>query len=219
MFMNYGKHYDLLIDRAKNRKYDGYVEYHHIVPRCLGGTDDKDNLVALTPEEHYVAHQLLVKIYPGNHALVKAAAMMVPDRPSNKLYGWIRKKLAVAMSVSQTGSGNSQYGYFWIHNKELKVSKKVPGNYTVPDGWEIGRIINFDKKKKRSADEYKIDRNIEARKMAYDLYQSFINSDCQSVTAFAKSVKTSQPRLTILWKKYVPEYNQNKKHGKSFKGS
>jgi hypothetical protein len=216
--MNYRKHYDLLIERARVREHNGYVEYHHVIPRCLGGTDDKHNLVALTPEEHYVAHQLLVKIYPGNHALVKAAAMMVPDRPSNKLYGWIRKKLATAMSVAQTGTGNSQYGFFWIHNKQLKVSKKVPGNYTLTDGWEMGRIINFDKKKKRSADEYKIDRNIEARKMAHDLYQSFINSDYQSVTAFAKSVKTSQPRLTILWKKYVPEYNQNKKHGKSFKG-
>ena len=27
----------------------------------MGGTDDEENLVELTPEEHYVAHQLLVK--------------------------------------------------------------------------------------------------------------------------------------------------------------
>lgn len=32
------------------------VEVHHIVPRHEGGTDDIDNLVALTKEEHALAH-------------------------------------------------------------------------------------------------------------------------------------------------------------------
>lgn len=39
-----------------------YFETHHIVPKSLGGTDDKNNLVNLTAREHYIAHLLLVKI-------------------------------------------------------------------------------------------------------------------------------------------------------------
>jgi hypothetical protein len=93
--MDYQKHYDLLINRAKNRILEGYVEKHHVIPRCMGGSDEKENLVSLTPEEYYTAYQLLVQIYPGNHKLVYAAVMMTIcdgiQQRSNKLYGWLKK--------------------------------------------------------------------------------------------------------------------------------
>ena len=54
----------------------GYTEKHHIVPKCMGGTDDKDNLVDLNAKGHYLAHKLLTKIYPGNVALLHAFSMM-----------------------------------------------------------------------------------------------------------------------------------------------
>lgn len=217
--MNYKKHYDLLISRGKQRKFDGYIEYHHIIPKCIGGSDDLDNIVALTPEEHYVAHQLLVKIYNKNYALIKAAAMMCCGRKSNKLYGWIRRKLSKAMSAAQRGEKNSQYGYFWIHNKQLKISKKVPKTHILESGWELGRIIDWNKVPDRKKDEYLDDKREESKKLAYELYNQFLTSNELSVTAFAKSIKTSQPRLTMLWKKYVVEYNEIKQQGKTFKKS
>ena len=36
-----------------------YKERHHIVPKCLGGTNEKDNLIDLYAKEHYEAHRLL----------------------------------------------------------------------------------------------------------------------------------------------------------------
>jgi len=94
--MNYQKHYDTLISRAKNRLLEGYTENHHIIPRCMNGSNKAKNLVALTPEEHYVAHQLLIKIYPKNHKLVYAALLMTANSSNqfrnNKLYGWLKKK-------------------------------------------------------------------------------------------------------------------------------
>ena len=36
--MNYQTIYNNLIDRATRRISEGYVEKHHIVPRCLGAT-------------------------------------------------------------------------------------------------------------------------------------------------------------------------------------
>lgn len=48
------------MEKAKSRNpLDGYTERHHIVPRCLGGSNRKENLVDLTAREHYVAHRLL----------------------------------------------------------------------------------------------------------------------------------------------------------------
>ena len=57
-----------------------------------GQQDDKSNLVELTPEEHYVAHQLLVKMYPDIDNLVYAANKMTVTskntKRNNKRYGW-----------------------------------------------------------------------------------------------------------------------------------
>ena len=91
--MDYKKHYTLLIERATNRQLHDYKERHHILPKCMGGTDATDNLVYLTPEEHYLAHLLLVKIYPEETRLVFAAHMMsVGKSRNNKVYGWLKKK-------------------------------------------------------------------------------------------------------------------------------
>lgn len=97
--MNYKSIYEKLIQRAKERNITTYTESHHIIPRCLGGADDASNLVDLTPEEHFLAHQLLVKIYKDNISLVYAAKMMTvsspkADRSKNKLFGWLRRKNA-----------------------------------------------------------------------------------------------------------------------------
>lgn len=101
--MNYQKIYDRIIDRARNRNLNCYKERHHILPRCLGGTDESFNLVDLTPEEHYVCHQLLIKIYPSSSKLVYAALAMSMSGPnnkfrSNKIYGWLRRKVSKVKS-------------------------------------------------------------------------------------------------------------------------
>lgn len=100
--MNYKNHYDRLIERSQTRILDGYVEKHHIIPKCLGGVNNTDNIAILTPEEHFLAHQLLIKMYPGNRDLIYAAQLMTTHhtgkRINNKLFGWLRKHCALAMS-------------------------------------------------------------------------------------------------------------------------
>lgn len=70
--MDYAKVYSALIERAQTRKLEGYVEKHHIRPKCMGGTDHSSNIVHLTAREHYIAHKLLVEIYPRHKKLVYA---------------------------------------------------------------------------------------------------------------------------------------------------
>ena len=135
--MNYKKIYEDLVSRGKSRVLETYSERHHIIPKCMGGSDDKENLVRLTPEEHYVAHQLLIKIYPDNYALVKAASMMISNRPSNKMYGWIRRRYSVVQSISQRGEMNSQYGTRWCHNPTTKENKKTKD--VIENGWIWGK--------------------------------------------------------------------------------
>ena len=93
--MNYTKIYNNLITRAQNRIIEGYVEVHHIVPRRLNGSNDPTNLVALTPEEHYLCHLMLVKIHPTNRKLLHAAKLM-SGQNNNKKYGWVKRRISAA---------------------------------------------------------------------------------------------------------------------------
>ena len=152
--MNYQKIYQNLIDRSKNRikNIDEYYESHHIIPRCLGGDNTQENLTDLTAREHFIAHLCLVRIYPGNHSLVRAAVMMTcgsskHQRSGNRIYEWLRKQHSVAMSISQTGNGNSQFGSVWIFNKVQNKNKKIKVtelNEYLDAGWEKGRVYDFN---------------------------------------------------------------------------
>src|SRR5690554_381589 len=72
--MNYTKIYnDFIEDRLKNQHLvmGDYFEKHHIIPKSLGGSDEKENIVCLTASDHLFAHKLLALIYGGKmwHAL------------------------------------------------------------------------------------------------------------------------------------------------------
>lgn len=86
----------------------------------MDGTDDADNLATLTAREHYVAHQLLVKLHPDNYSLANAANMMSTSSTNqvrnNRSYAWLRERYAKAKSEQQKGSGNTNYGKRWYVN-------------------------------------------------------------------------------------------------------
>jgi hypothetical protein len=102
--VNYSAHYDRLIYRARIRVLTGYRERHHVIPRCIGGGNEKENIVELTAEEHFLAHQLLSKMHPTSHGLAWAAVNMARRAHCNKAYGRLRRKLA--KHISQLNRGN-----------------------------------------------------------------------------------------------------------------
>lgn len=94
--MDYKALYERLMFRASARTLVGYKEKHHIVPKCLGGSDDAENIAILTAREHYFAHQLLVKIHPGVRGLSYAAYLMgkksLIGKYASRRYQWIKEK-------------------------------------------------------------------------------------------------------------------------------
>ena len=64
----YTNWYLKIIENAKMRILcdNAYHETHHIIPKSLGGTNIKDNLVKLTAKEHFICHLLLVKMVIGD---------------------------------------------------------------------------------------------------------------------------------------------------------
>ena len=172
--MNYRKLYFRIIENRKCNPLPEniYGETHHIIPRSIGGSNDPDNLVRLTPREHFICHYLLTKMYPEgsyewhkmNHAflMMKAASSNQKRYFNSRLYEASKTRFSIVMSKEQKGKRNSQYGKCWIYNEELKVSKKINKAELedwIKKGWKKGRVIgwdNYKNKKKIKSLKYKI---------------------------------------------------------------
>lgn len=106
--MDYKKIYDQLVEKCRVRglnrgSVDYYTEIHHILPKCLGGSDEEYNLVMFTAKEHYIAHLLLTKIYPDCHGLYYAAFMMGSCGRNSRLYAKLREFVSITNSARNTG--------------------------------------------------------------------------------------------------------------------
>lgn len=124
--MNYQKVYNNLIQyrqKAILNKSQCYCECHHILPRSLGGSDNKTNLVNLTAREHYIAHRLLEKITKekfGNDSIehrkmLHAIWRMMHDLKHKTIiksreYEFLRTEYSRCLSIQMSGSGNPMYG-------------------------------------------------------------------------------------------------------------
>lgn len=218
--MNYKLHYDKLIERSKDRKLEGYSESHHIIPKCMGGTNDKSNLARLTAREHYIAHQLLIKIYPKNKSLIYAAYSMCyysftnkERKYTNRIYEWLKIRHSKYSSMSQSGKGNSQYGYVWISNEKEKICKQIKKDELseyLQKGWIKLRIRNFDlylgKKEnielKKKEILKKTEENIKIYKKYFDIYNLYGFTKFKEITNY----KFSYPNLVRSFKIYIDNF-------------
>jgi hypothetical protein len=62
----YTRLYYKIILKATHSPSTGVTEKHHIIPRCMGGSNTKDNIVRLSLREHRVCHKLLLKMVNPN---------------------------------------------------------------------------------------------------------------------------------------------------------
>lgn len=154
--MNYIKLYDALIINSikKNRIRldDKYYENHHILPRCLGGNDNPENLVLLTLREHFLAHWILTKIYKNDFRLMYAFNRFNQSNRGlrgckSRLYKYAREKYIFALKHNDEWKikmAKSMSKLIWIKNKItgecLRISEESLDDF-IKEGFELGRII------------------------------------------------------------------------------
>ena len=117
--MNYKKHYDLLIDKAKKRiEKLPYYESHHIIPKSEGGLDDSSNIVKLTAREHFIAHWLLYRIDPTISSRAFSFWRMCRGRGTTPKKHWI--------IISSRCYEEARLAHSKAISKALKGVKKSP---------------------------------------------------------------------------------------------
>ena len=110
-------------------KLRGYIEDHHIIPKCLGGKDIISNKVWLTAKEHFICHKLLTEmtVETSNGKMWSALWRMMNKQSKNQNrdyiitadeYATAREQNAKNHSIRMSGELNP------FHNKKHSESTK-----------------------------------------------------------------------------------------------
>ena len=140
----YTKIYFDIIKNAQSRpNRSGYVEHHHILPKSLGGSNAKNNLVKLTAREHFICHWLLTKMvstdneqYKVDKAFLCMSYLINSNHERYRIYGRafenVRKKCSMSLSKKLLGDNNPMYGKTHTDTARKKISDsrigKTPWN-------------------------------------------------------------------------------------------
>ena len=121
---------NILDSRGRFGCADAYCERHHIVPRCLGGTDEQSNLIDLFAHEHFIAHKLLAEENPNNDKLIYAYWMMAHiGRVEVSALEYEEARIVSSKALSQArhgwyvGSKNPNYGNYWSEEQKRHMSQ------------------------------------------------------------------------------------------------
>jgi len=220
--MDYKKIYNQLVFRAKNenRKKKQGVSYeaHHIIPKCLSGEGEchqwrtHPNIVLLTPREHFIAHLLLLEIYPKNHELKHAMWFMLFGKSgsqnrdykvSSKTYERLKEEKNKANSNSLKGKPSPLKGRIpW--NKgipNLHAKGKNPWNKGKPNGNKgIKRpdLSEMNRKNTKPICQFDRDGNFIKRWISGAEASRALNIDQQNINACCRNrVKTAGG---FIWK-------------------
>lgn len=83
--MNYQTIHDDFISSRRDRLIEDTTQYerHHIIPRCLGGGNEEENIILLTLREHIFIHRILSKLHPSHPGLNYSVVLMTRGKYGN----------------------------------------------------------------------------------------------------------------------------------------
>jgi len=147
----YTRCYFSIVHRALSRVVgDMYVEKHHIIPKSLGGSNDKSNLVKLTAKEHFLCHRLLTKMVDDPTAKIKMHNAVFQMTISSKnqsrykitsrVYTILKQNKSLAMAGNKYGRGPTSEA------TKLKISQAKKGKSV-----NKGKSISVEQRQKLSA--------------------------------------------------------------------
>lgn len=130
IIMDYQRIYTKLCNNGKISRHLKYAENHHIIPKCMSGTDDECNITRLTTREHYLAHWLLYKIYPTNWKISNAFFWMATENKKNNRRITSRQydRAKIAMSLNCSARMHSVGNPMYKEIARAKISEQMKGD-------------------------------------------------------------------------------------------
>ena len=130
---------NILETRGRFECGDKYHERHHIIPKSLGGTNNKDNLIDLFPKEHYIAHKLLAKEHPDNEKLTYAWWMMShcaadTNKGRYELTPEEYEEARIAFSKMRSENSIGKNNHFFGKHHSEETRKKMSENHADVSG-------------------------------------------------------------------------------------
>ena len=157
MFLDnkYCQWYFSIIDNAKERDNISIKESHHIIPRCLGGSNKKDNLVNLTPKEHYIVHLLLTKMVESKNRskMLFAFKCMSMNKTGHRVNSKLFEHLRIEASklVGMNNKGKVAWNKGLTKEENPKLASARLGIKTGLPGANLGIELTEETKLKISA--------------------------------------------------------------------
>jgi hypothetical protein len=116
--------------RLNRYKGDGGIyDSHHIVPKCMGGSNSTSNRVLLTPREHFIAHLLLSKSVESQYIKKMCCALVRfmgknSNRSRIKINSKIYHSIVTNNRIHSMGENNSFYGKSHTEKTKKIISDK-----------------------------------------------------------------------------------------------
>ena len=157
----YTSWYFSIIENARiqsRQKHERYFENHHVIPKCMNGQDDIENMILLTLREHYICHLLLPNMTDNpNHKIRLLFALSYFKRCfTSSMYERYRIKHSDAMSAM-----------IWVNNHI--ISKRIhPDELDSYLGWDIGRLYHSRSKKMSLESKARISKANAGKKLGRD---------------------------------------------------
>ena len=123
----YTKWYFNIIHSRLATPAKGYTEKHHIIPKSMGGSNAKSNLVALTAKEHFICHLLLTKMTDakGMRLAVLAMTRASGNQQRVRVTGRTFQRIREGASLASSGANNPMYGRTHTTETRQRIRAKV----------------------------------------------------------------------------------------------
>lgn len=143
---------DIINKRGQFNCGNEYHERHHIIPKCLGGTDTSDNLIDLYAHEHFIAHKLLALENPDELKLIQAYNIMAFAH--NKKQGryeltpeeYEEARKIVSQSLKERYKDKTQHPCYGTHISEER--KQLISSINKGNKYCVGRKVSQETKDK-----------------------------------------------------------------------
>jgi hypothetical protein len=213
----------LSIDELGHRELP-YTESHHIVPKCMGGPNDKHNIIRLSLREHFIAHWLLYKAYPGNYKLSYAFwAMNNRNKESyrKQFFKPLNSKSYETLKIRfNEDMRQIRCGFVYIKNHEGKSIKLTCEEYAASDyEWPTAGLVNAynietGKTERITSEQYSSNKNM------YTFHTAGMVTACNIETGKIEYIKSEHYQANKHMYKstvHLIKYNFRNKHTNEIK--